>query len=450
MLVGTISLAECFLGSRVLLDNLFYDFLQKNDLQKLSPVAILTLIFLGVLILIRNSDRFFNLYVVNIIAVLIFSIGLIGYASSLFGLTEIVESRTFIDIADAVWLAFIFLPAGIICRNLTDNDMRLGPEQQLLIGVTFITVMIVFIAANSGARIKNIQDINRMIKSSIQFKESLRVVQGHILDLQSGVRGYVISNDKRFLEDPEKAIRSLSGALSHLDSLLVFSPSQRQSFTHLSKLVESRIRQARIIISKRRSAGPDMKLKDIDIMTGSSLTDSIRVVINEMIKSENKLLEVRNIVEVERAKKARSVIFANLIIQFLMMILIFRMIVSYLRERRSSLEEIRKINESLELRIKERTMLLEESENKYKYLFENNPLPMLIFDKRTHSVIEVNEAAEKLYGYTQQEFCSMIINDLRLPEDASDLIGHLENKTGDYPRKSIVKHKKKERRSNLC
>ena len=50
---------------------------------------------------------------------------------------------------------------------------------------------------------------------------------------------------------------------------------------------------------------------------------------------------------------------------------------------------------------------LRSSEQKYKLLFEANPMPMWMFSRKTLHIIDVNEAATEHYGYTKQEFLSM-------------------------------------------
>jgi len=47
---------------------------------------------------------------------------------------------------------------------------------------------------------------------------------------------------------------------------------------------------------------------------------------------------------------------------------------------------------------------LQESEEKYRYMFDNNPQPMWIYDYETLNFLEVNQAAVDHYGYTREEF----------------------------------------------
>lgn len=82
-------------------------------------------------------------------------------------------------------------------------------------------------------------------------------------------------------------------------------------------------------------------------------------------------------------------------------------------------EEIRLLNADLEQRVLERTNELSKSEQKYRYLFENNPMPMWIIDIETFRFLAVNEAAIAHYGYSKQEFLSMSAFDIRPPEEVT-------------------------------
>jgi PAS domain S-box-containing protein len=59
---------------------------------------------------------------------------------------------------------------------------------------------------------------------------------------------------------------------------------------------------------------------------------------------------------------------------------------------------------------------LRQSEKQYRLLFQGNPNPMWVFDLEKMSILEVNEAAVALYGYSNDEFLAMTLADLRVPE----------------------------------
>jgi len=56
---------------------------------------------------------------------------------------------------------------------------------------------------------------------------------------------------------------------------------------------------------------------------------------------------------------------------------------------------------------KESVIKLKESEEKYKYLFTNNPNPLILLDSATDAILDVNEAAINKYGYSREEFIGM-------------------------------------------
>lgn len=60
---------------------------------------------------------------------------------------------------------------------------------------------------------------------------------------------------------------------------------------------------------------------------------------------------------------------------------------------------------------------LQESEERYRRMFEGSPFAKFLVDPGTDGFLEVNAAALARYGYTREEFLSMTIRDLRPAED---------------------------------
>jgi PAS domain S-box-containing protein len=66
--------------------------------------------------------------------------------------------------------------------------------------------------------------------------------------------------------------------------------------------------------------------------------------------------------------------------------------------------------------------LLQESEDRHRKLFDNNPHPTWVFDRETLRFLAVNDAAVRKYGYSSDEFLRMTIKDIRLPEDVPAIL----------------------------
>lgn len=65
---------------------------------------------------------------------------------------------------------------------------------------------------------------------------------------------------------------------------------------------------------------------------------------------------------------------------------------------------------------KEAEKVLKTSEERYRYLFDHNPASIIIWDMETLQILETNETAVALYGYSRKEFLGKTVLDLRRTE----------------------------------
>jgi PAS domain S-box-containing protein len=86
---------------------------------------------------------------------------------------------------------------------------------------------------------------------------------------------------------------------------------------------------------------------------------------------------------------------------------------------------------------------LRESEQKYKLLFESNPLPMFMFSRDDFSILDVNESAIRHYGFSKEEFLEMKATDLRPQEDVSKFLEKVTTSATGAINLGIWNHKKK-------
>ena len=85
---------------------------------------------------------------------------------------------------------------------------------------------------------------------------------------------------------------------------------------------------------------------------------------------------------------------------------------------------------------------LEDSEERYRMLFDVQPQPMWVVDAKTLAFLAVNGAAMRLYGYSKEEFLAMTADQIRPEEDIEDLRKAFEDRSRNY-RQRVWRHRKK-------
>jgi PAS domain S-box-containing protein len=85
---------------------------------------------------------------------------------------------------------------------------------------------------------------------------------------------------------------------------------------------------------------------------------------------------------------------------------------------------------------------LEDSELRYRMLFDIHPHPMWVVENKTLRFLAVNQAAVDKYGYTREEFLSMTAEQLRYPEDVGKLLRDFQDQSRSYMQR-VARHRTK-------
>lgn len=86
----------------------------------------------------------------------------------------------------------------------------------------------------------------------------------------------------------------------------------------------------------------------------------------------------------------------------------------------------------------------EDIDNRTRYLFEHNPNPMWIYDLETLGFLAVNQAAIVHYGYSEAEFLSMTLRDIRPTEDMPRLLEAIAKVSVGLAETEVWRHCKKD------
>jgi len=87
---------------------------------------------------------------------------------------------------------------------------------------------------------------------------------------------------------------------------------------------------------------------------------------------------------------------------------------------------------------------LRESEERYRLLFETNPHAMWVYDAETLSLLAVNDAATRHYGYSRPEFLGMTVKELRPQNDLAALLYNIAPSSSDFDVSGDWRHQQKD------
>lgn len=92
---------------------------------------------------------------------------------------------------------------------------------------------------------------------------------------------------------------------------------------------------------------------------------------------------------------------------------------------------------------KEFTEKIQESEQNYKLIFKENPMPIWVFNLEDFYFLAVNDAALKHYGYTRTEFLKMKVTEIRPQSEVTKFLAFHKKGNHSIKNAGIWKHVKK-------
>lgn len=413
-LVGILSLTEFIFTVDLGIDELLFSVSDVTGFvphpSRIAANAALNFLLLGTVLFYLSLQRPRLNFFIEFCLVSAFSISVVGFLSFTFGFNDSAGAAGYARMPVNAAAAFIVLCIGIYFTIRLRIAEEITIEAKLFAALTTTATIIVFISLLSVSNIRSMHDATDLIKHTNVVKIQLEDLFTSVIDIETGSRGFVISGNEVFLEPMIKANQKIENQISTFRNLTTDNPLQQNAINNMERLIIGRIRFSELQINTRKLKGLVAAAALTETGKGKQLTDSIRILKDQMIAEENLLLSKRENAEVDRFAQTRKVTFGGFLFQIILLSLMFLFVKKDVSGKRKAEQELKKLNVELEDRVKERTASLAKSEERYRNTLDNllEGGQIIDFDYR---YLYLNDVAakqgrctkEELFGHTMME-----------------------------------------------
>lgn len=182
----------------------------------------------------------------------------------------------------------------------------LGLDPAVALGLAAAIVFFLVSGAVAFFNLQALREGNQRIVQTHQTIVALDQMLSSVQDAETGQRGFLLTNDQRYLEPYNAALRAIPLKLDEIEELSGGTAAQRPRVAALRQHVEAKLAELRETIELRRSEGLDAALAVVNSDRGKAEMDAIRGQIAAMAEAETQI-RVQRLAQMESAQRTALV-----------------------------------------------------------------------------------------------------------------------------------------------
>jgi len=207
--------------------------------------------------------------------------------------------------------------------------------------------------------IQNDEDLRWVTHTHI-VKEKLDAVLNNLLDIETGMRGFILTGEGSYLEPYNKAFVQLPQTVKEVRELTADNPVQQSALDRLEPLITERADSARDRIDICTREGLETAVKSMRNGPGSQPMNQVREQLYQMKQEEDRLLLLRTQEAAKSSQNTKIVIVTGEVLAIAFLGLAGIVVGQEIGQRRRAEMEVRILNADLERRVADRTAELNE------------------------------------------------------------------------------------------
>lgn len=252
---------------------------------------------------------------------------------------------------------------------------------QFTAGGLLLLIMGVISFLSVPALIKSDEINDRLNQELKAYRKVLTI----LTDAETGQRGYILTGRNNFLEPYNSARLSIWKDYNELKKISSYNDSQKQSLYILKVLIARKLDIMGVGIELRRNKGLNAAIGWVATEKGKVVMDSIRQVVASM-ENDQQVYQQTHDAETKKITRITYIILpVGTILGFLLIVFVFFALNNEIAKRKLTEES------------------LSESQEKYYYLYENAPVGMYHTKIDGSKILEINNTACEMLGFTKEE-----------------------------------------------
>ncbi len=296
--------------------------------------------------------------------------------------------------------------------------MRFTVERKMLAGLGAILLLMIVVGAVCDHSMSELSASSRRVERMQETRHSARDVLIAMDDLETGLRGYVITGQDPFLDPYHAASAVVDQRMAELSTQMGAGSGPSNPFAQLQSLIVAERDFSQSTVELRRSAGLEAAAAAIRGGRGKQLMDEIRGAIGLIVQTQDASLTADNQLAEQQARRTIWIIRAASVMGTLLVLGAYLLIHHDLGQRRRAENQLR------------------ESEERFRTLVDSAKDYAIYALDKEGCVQTWNAGARRIKGYEADEIVGQHFSRFYLPEDvragkpARDLM--LASENGQY------------------
>ena len=234
-------------------------------------------------------------------------------------------------------------------------------KNRVTAGFGLALVVLVAVSVDSYQNLLGFRRSSDAVEHTFEVKNTIGNLLSSLKDAETAQRGYLITGDEQYLEPYVAALQAIDPDFKRLRDLTRDNVRQQERLDQIQPIMTSKLAELQQTIKLRRAQQTDAAIQILKTGQGKRFMDQIRRIVGAMQAEEDRLLDQRSAVSQADAQSTTWIIILGSALASGLVALAALLLNRDLLSRTQMAEDLRLLNETLELRVSDRTQSLEEA-----------------------------------------------------------------------------------------